>query len=359
MVADRTSRGSAARPPRSTGWPGFGFRIPPGFCLTTDAFAAQVATLPGSDRPRGRPGASWPTRRRAPPSSTRCSPVRWRRPSRPRSPPRSTAWRASSAPTRRIRLRLAVRSSGVAEDGAAASFAGPPRHGARPDRRTRSRPAVLRCWASLWSDRAIGYRTRRGLPLDGGAMAVVVQALVPAAGRGGRLHPPSGHRPGRPDPRQRGAGPRRGDGVGPRHAGHDRRRQGEPRPSSSSRRATSRAAPRPADDAARRAGRPVPRRRARRSGRPVDIEAAFATDGWYLLQARPITTREERHDVRRAADRRFPDRLARAGRRRADLGLGRHAHADRGDAAGRRLQPPDGRRVRLRLRAARRSRTRS
>ena len=29
---------------------GFGFRIPPGFCITTDAFAAQVATLPGSDR---------------------------------------------------------------------------------------------------------------------------------------------------------------------------------------------------------------------------------------------------------------------------------------------------------------------
>src|SRR4029078_1280805 len=41
-------------------------------------------------------------------------------------------------------------------------------------------PAVLRCWASLWSERAIGYRARRGLALDGDAMAVVVQALVPA-----------------------------------------------------------------------------------------------------------------------------------------------------------------------------------
>ena len=26
-------------------------------------------------------------------------------------------------------------------------------------------------------------------------------------------------------------------------------------------------------------------------GAAVDIEAAFAVDGWYLLQARPITTR--------------------------------------------------------------------
>jgi phosphoenolpyruvate synthase/pyruvate phosphate dikinase len=25
-------------------------------------------------------------------------------------------------------------------------------------------------------------------------------------------------------------------------------------------------------------------------GAPVDIEAALADDGWYLLQARPITT---------------------------------------------------------------------
>src|SRR3954468_19083334 len=28
---------------------GFGFRIPPGFCITTDAFAAQVATLRDAD----------------------------------------------------------------------------------------------------------------------------------------------------------------------------------------------------------------------------------------------------------------------------------------------------------------------
>jgi phosphoenolpyruvate synthase/pyruvate phosphate dikinase len=32
----------------------------------------------------------------------------------------------------------------------------------------------------------------------------------------------------------------------------------------------------------------------RRFGSPVDIEAAHAPDGWYLLQARPITTSEVR-----------------------------------------------------------------
>jgi pyruvate,water dikinase len=40
--------------------------------------------------------------------------------------------------------------------------------------------AVRRCWLSLWSPAAIGYRARRGLPFEGIAMAVVVQALIPA-----------------------------------------------------------------------------------------------------------------------------------------------------------------------------------
>src|SRR4029079_12516889 len=34
----------------------FVFRIPPGFCLTTDAFVAQLATLPDGDRLERDPG---------------------------------------------------------------------------------------------------------------------------------------------------------------------------------------------------------------------------------------------------------------------------------------------------------------
>src|SRR6185369_6924501 len=50
------------------------------------------------------------------------------------------------------------------------------------------------CWASLWSERAICYRARRGRALAGDAMAVVVQALVPAraAAIGFTRHPVSG-----------------------------------------------------------------------------------------------------------------------------------------------------------------------
>jgi pyruvate,water dikinase len=81
---------------------------------------------------------------------------------------------------RRLGGPVAVRSSATAEDGAEASFAGQQETvlGVAGD------DAVLdgieRCWASLHTDRAAAYRRQRGIPDDGLAMAVVVQALVPA-----------------------------------------------------------------------------------------------------------------------------------------------------------------------------------
>ncbi|MEO6089672.1 MAG: PEP/pyruvate-binding domain-containing protein, partial [Umezawaea sp.] len=44
--------------------------------------------------------------------------------------------------------------------------------------------AVKRCWASLWTARAIDYRTRNGIAHDEVALAVVVQRLVPADAAG-------------------------------------------------------------------------------------------------------------------------------------------------------------------------------
>ncbi|HEY7278895.1 MAG TPA: PEP/pyruvate-binding domain-containing protein, partial [Trebonia sp.] len=44
--------------------------------------------------------------------------------------------------------------------------------------------AVRRCWASLWSARAIGYRARRGIEPGDVSIAVVVQRLVPAQAAG-------------------------------------------------------------------------------------------------------------------------------------------------------------------------------
>ena len=79
---------------------------------------------------------------------------------------------------------VAVRSSATAEDTAEASFAG------QQDTFLWVRGAeavaghVERCWASLFTDRAVAYRARLGIGDDEVAMGVVVQAIVPAEAAG-------------------------------------------------------------------------------------------------------------------------------------------------------------------------------
>ncbi len=264
---------------------GFGFRIPPGFCLTTEAFATQVATLPGGDRLTADPAAlaDGPTRT-ALVDAMIAGPLAHAVAAELMA---SLARLERDLGTEDQPLRLAVRSSGVAEDGTTASFAG--LHDTELGLTTDEvEPAVLRCWASLWSDRAIGYRTRRGLALDGGAMAVVVQALVPAVAAAVAFtrHPVTG----RTDQLLVNAAPGLGEAmvsglVTPDTIVIDKGdcsvteftpgdQPGGPALSG--------------DALSELAGLCLDVERA--FGAPVDIEAALATDGWYLLQARPITT---------------------------------------------------------------------
>ncbi|MEP6638638.1 MAG: PEP/pyruvate-binding domain-containing protein [Chloroflexota bacterium] len=263
----------------------FGFRVPPGFCLTTDAFETQAATLPGSDAVRAEPQrlADEPTRAGLA-EAMRCGPL---------APPVATAMseplhrltteRGSDSPT----LLLAVRSSAVAEDGTTASYAG--LHDTELGLTAADvGPAILRCWASLWSDRAVGYRARHGLPLDGGAMAVVVQALVPAqaAAVAFTRHPVTG----RPDQMLINAVPGLGEAmvsgmVTPDMIIVDKAHS-----------AVTEFTPGDFDGGPALADDVLDELIAlcleveRAFGAPVDIEAAHAADGWYLLQARPITT---------------------------------------------------------------------
>ena len=44
--------------------------------------------------------------------------------------------------------------------------------------------AVVNCWSSLWTARAIGYRARNDIAHEGAALAVVVQVMVPAEASG-------------------------------------------------------------------------------------------------------------------------------------------------------------------------------
>jgi rifampicin phosphotransferase len=75
---------------------------------------------------------------------------------------------------------VAVRSSATAEDLPGASFAGQQESFLNVRGEKNLGEAVKRCWASLWTARAIGYRERQGFRHDQVSVAVVVQQLVPA-----------------------------------------------------------------------------------------------------------------------------------------------------------------------------------
>jgi len=247
-----------------------GFHVPPGFCLTTAAFRAQVSS--SVDTPPSPESIAAGTLVPAIDAALAEAIARLV---------------AELAVDHAFEPRFAVRSSAVGEDGSAASYAGlheteldvAPDHVAG---------AVRRCWASLWSPAAVAYRRRRELPADGAEMAVVVQALVPAdaAAVAFTRHPVTGRDDQLVITAVRGLGDAMVAGtVTPDTWVIDR----------ASREATSFE---PGDDPAGSSLEPEALRSLvdlclaveARFRQAVDIEAALARGDWYLLQARPITT---------------------------------------------------------------------
>ncbi|HEX2515768.1 MAG TPA: PEP/pyruvate-binding domain-containing protein, partial [Chloroflexota bacterium] len=154
-----------------------GFPVPPGFCLTTSAYAlatagaglettlAALATLPPGDR-EGR--ATLAARVR---ETILATPV----PEAVQEALRDALGAlAQGAP-------LAVRSSATAEDLPFASFAGQQDTVLNVVGADAVQDAVRRCWASLWTERAVAYRAANGIDPRGVRLAVVVQVLVDAA----------------------------------------------------------------------------------------------------------------------------------------------------------------------------------
>ena len=75
---------------------------------------------------------------------------------------------------------VAVRSSATAEDLPQASFAGQQETYLNVSGAEHVLEATKKCWSSLWTARAIGYRHRQGVSSTGVALAVVIQHLVDA-----------------------------------------------------------------------------------------------------------------------------------------------------------------------------------
>lgn len=91
---------------------------------------------------------------------------------------------------------IAVRSSATAEDLPDLSFAGQQDTFLNVIGADALLTAVVECWSSLWTARAIGYRQRNAISQEGVALAVVVQTMAPAEASGVLFtaNPLTGHR---------------------------------------------------------------------------------------------------------------------------------------------------------------------
>src|SRR6188474_3326114 len=147
---------------------GAGFPVPDGFCLGTPAYAQAADTagiaalLDGPDLPARARDALLAT----PIPDDVAAAV-------------TAAYLAlgEGAP-------VAVRSSATAEDLPGASFAGQQDTYLNVVGVDAVLDAVRRCWASLWTDRAVAYRADAGIPHAGTQLAVVVQRMVDAQAAG-------------------------------------------------------------------------------------------------------------------------------------------------------------------------------
>lgn len=155
-----------------------GLPVPPGFCITTDAFARVAAAATGLEEVLAQLEAA------------------------PSEPAPALAERAHNAlitadvpPELAEAIRrsyralgedvaVAVRSSATAEDLPEASFAGQQDTYLNVVGAEAVVEAVRACWASLWTERAAVYRTTKRVPHRQVRLAVVMQRLVPAAWAG-------------------------------------------------------------------------------------------------------------------------------------------------------------------------------
>jgi pyruvate,water dikinase len=152
-----------------------GIRVPAGFCVTTDAFRRVMTTVPWIDDQLDRLARLDPDHRQA---------IRTLSAETRRTVERIVISDDLAAAITRSVTRLggqaayAVRSSATAEDLPTASFAGQQDTYLNVVGLAAILEHVSRCWASLFTERAVTYRLRNGFDHRKVHMAVVVQRMV-------------------------------------------------------------------------------------------------------------------------------------------------------------------------------------
>jgi len=159
-----------------------GLPTPVGFCLTADAYLAQVTTLGLTDAISQFADADPREQRKL------AVEIRLALYEQPIMPdilePLRDAWHAQGATSGKP---SAVRSSALVEDRKGANFAGQFESFLGIDDEAALLTAVRACWAALWTTNARRYMDNHGLSPAGTAMAVLIQRLVDARASGGGL----------------------------------------------------------------------------------------------------------------------------------------------------------------------------
>ena len=152
-----------------------GIRVPAGFCVTTEAFGRIMAEAPSIDDRLDRLSRLKPDDR----EEIRALSAEIRRVLECTAIPDDLA-AAITHPLARLgeRAAYAVRSSATAEDLPTASFAGQQDTYLNVVGPAAILQHVSRCWASLFTERAVTYRLRNGFDHRKVHMAVVVQQMV-------------------------------------------------------------------------------------------------------------------------------------------------------------------------------------
>ncbi|MFF0043581.1 rifamycin-inactivating phosphotransferase [Streptomyces mirabilis] len=152
-----------------------GIRVPGGFCVTTDAFRRIMAEAPSLDGRLDQLSRLNPDDREA----IRTLSAEIRRTIEGLAVPGDLAAAITRALARLgEQASCAVRSSATAEDLPTASFAGQQDTYLNVVGPTAILQHVSRCWASLFTERAVTYRQRNGIDHRTVHMAVVVQRMV-------------------------------------------------------------------------------------------------------------------------------------------------------------------------------------
>ena len=281
-----------------------GVRVPDGFCVTTGAFRRTLERAPWVGEGIERLSRVDPDDR----ETLRALGARIRRAIEETPLPDEVAGAITGALARTgERAAYAVRSSATAEDSPTASFAGQQDTYLNVLGPAEVLRHVGRCWASLFTERAVAYRRHHGIDDRAVGMAVVVQRMVVAEAAGVLFtaDPVTGNRTVATVDAGYGLGEalvsgtvtpdvftvRHGDVVARSIGAKQRAVHAVPGGGTRTVEVEPRRQKEPAlTDAQVRELVGLGRRIEARFGRPQDIEWCLADDGFAIVQSRPITT---------------------------------------------------------------------